>query len=338
MVNALNLTVIKKPNHMEFINNTSFHTLIHRASLNEDLIAMAVMCKVTYDILEDGTAKISEQQDWELHQTFWESEYGPMDTDDVYTKGGIDIMVFGSAKAPKGKTVSESDVIININDNILHKIKVFGNRTWKSFFGSLSSSAPEPFTEIPLTLNNAFGGTANWDGIEIPYPANPYGKGYYHKKEEAIGKELPNIEHYDNRITKWNSWQEPAGVASFPIMPLKAKYNLVLHDDKKTIKEVDAKFFNSAFPNLIVDKIEIGDTITIKGVTENNAFTFKIPKTDLEVDIVLGEKDIIRKMVIDQIGIVPDKGQVFLTYRFPFRYKVNALEKRSTTINLKNIN
>lgn len=320
---------------MDFINTTPFHTLTHRAALDEDIIAMAIMCKITYDVLEDGNLKISETQDWELHQSIWESEYGPMDTDDVYTKGGIDIMVFGSAKAPKGKEVTESKVSIEVNDKTIHKVKIFGNRTWKSFLGILSISEPEPFTDIPLTLYNAFGGTAKWDGLEIPYPSNPYGKGYYYDKEQAIGNVLPNIEHYDDRITKWNSWQEPAGVTSFPILALKAKNNLVLSDDNKTIKELDSKFFNSAFPNLILEKIEIGDMITINGVTENDLFSFKIPFTDLEIDVILGEKNINRKMKIDQIGVFPDKNQVFITYRFPFRYKINAMEKRSTTLHLK---
>ena len=320
---------------MDFINSTPFNTLIHRASLNDDMIAMAIMCKVTYDVLEDGSAKISETQDWELHQSMWENEYGPMDTDDVYTKGGIDIMVFGSAKAPQGKTITESEVIININNNPIHKIKIFGNRTWKSFLGSLSISSPEPFTEIPLTLNNAFGGTAKWDGLEIPYPSNPYGKGYYHKKEEAIGNILPNIEHYDNLITKWNSWQEPAGVASFPIMPLKAKYNLVLSEDKKQVERLDSKFFNSAFPQLIIKNINANDLISVKGVTEVNDFKLKIPETDLELTITLNDKTFSKKMEIDQVILLTDKSQALITYRYPFRYIVKPQEKRITTLSIK---
>ncbi len=319
---------------MDFVNETPFHTLIHRAALNDDVIAMSLMCRVTYDILDDGTTAISPNQDWELHPEIWESEYGPMDTDDVYNKGGVDIMVFGSVKAPKNKTITETKVVISLNNKEIHKVKVFGDRTWKSFLGNLSISAPEPFTEMPLTLYNSFGGTAKWDGLEVPYPSNPYGKGYYHSKDEAIGNVLPNIEHYDDLITKWNSWQEPAGVCSLPIMPLKAKHNLVLNEDNTKLEKLDIKFFNSAFPSLISTELKAGDMISISGVTGGADFELEIPNTDLEIDVKLGDKRTKREMMIDQVGIVLDKNQFFMSYRFPFRYIVKPMEKRETILNL----
>ena len=321
---------------MEFNNQTSFPTLLHRTSLNEDIMAMSVMCRITYNIV-DGIATISDEQTWKLHQDQWESEYGPMDKDDVYCRGGVDIMVFGSAKAPKNKTVTESEVKISLNENEVHKIKIFGNRVWNSLLGIMSISKPEPFTEIHLNLNNAFGGTAKWDGLEVPYPANPYGKGYYQTKEEAVGSPLPNIEHANDLINKWNPWQEPAGVCSLPILPLKAKYNLVLNEDNTKIERLDNKFFNSAFPPLIVEKIEEGDKIAINGVTNDGVFELIIPDTQLSIEIKLGEKTSTRKMLVDQIGIVPDKEEAFISYRFPFRYKINRMEKREVNLKLRTL-
>ncbi|MUH34691.1 DUF2169 domain-containing protein [Zobellia amurskyensis] len=321
---------------MEFNNQTSFPTLSHRSALEDDIIAMSVMCRVTYDIV-DGIATISDKQTWEIRQNQWESDYGLMDKDDVYSRGGVDIMVFGSAKAPTGKTLTESEVKISLNEKEVHKVKIFGDRVWNSFLGIMSISKPEAFTEIDLNLNNAFGGTAKWDGLEIPYPSNPYGKGYYYTKEEAIGNVLPNIEHYDNPITKWNSWQEPAGVCSFPIMGLRAKYNLVLNEAKTKIEKLDSKFFNSAFPQLIVENIEQGDKITIDGVTNDGVFELIIPDTHLRLEIKLGEKINSRKMLVDQIGIVPNKEEAFISYRFPFRYKINPMEKREVNLKLRTL-
>ena len=320
---------------MEFINRTSFPSLVHRTAIGDDLIAMSVMCRLTYDV-NKGEATISENQEWELYQDFWESDYGPMDKDDVYCRGGVDIMVFGSAKAPKGSAVTHSEVVISLNNKELHKVKVYGERVWNSFLGVLSKSSPEPFEEIELSLHNAFGGVSNWDGIEIPYPSNPYGKGYYPNKEAAIGNPLPNIEHADNLISKWKEWQEPSGVASLPIMPLKAKQNLILNEEKTGIERLDDKFFNSAFPELIVDEIKAGDIIRVDGVTGGEAFNITVPKTTLEIDILLGETKVNRKMTIDQVGVVPDKNQVFISYRFPFRYIVKPQEKRETILSLIN--
>ncbi len=319
---------------MDFTNNTSFHTLVHRTALQNDIIATSLMCKIMYDVNEEGEATISEAQDWELHQEYWVSEYGPMDKDDVYKRGGVDIMLFGSAKAPKGKTSTESKVIIEVNGTVIHQLKIFGERVWKSFLGILRISAPEPFSEIPLTLHNAFGGYYNWDGIDIPYPTNPYGKGYYHTKQDAIGKPLPNIEHHDNRVKKWNSWLEPAGTSSLPILPLKAKNNLELNPDKTKIEKLNAKFFNSAFQEMIIDHINPGDIITVKGVTTNGVYNFHTPNTELDIAISLGTKQIEKKMAIDQIGLIPDKQKAFVSYRLPFKYVIKPMEKRQMSLSI----
>ena len=47
--------------------------------------------------------------------------------------------------------------------------------------------APKPFTVMPLTLANAYGGADEWDELPVPYPANPVGKGYALDADETRG-------------------------------------------------------------------------------------------------------------------------------------------------------
>jgi len=316
---------------MDFYNETNFSTLEHRTVIGEDKLAMSIQCRVMFDII-NGEATVAKEQTWPLNENYYENYYGPMDRDDLYTRGGIDIMVFGHAIAPKGQTITQSIIEVLLNEKPIHKIKVFGDRVWKSTLGFITQSKPKPFKKIALTLNNAFGGVTKWDGLEIPYSANPYGKGYYHTKEEAVDNVLPNLEHVDKQIIKWKEIQEPAGVGSYTILPLKAKNSLELSEDKKEIKNIKSTFFNSAFPNLIVDSVKVGDNINVKGVTESGNFNIKIPNFELEIDISIGEaskKDILK---IEQIGILPDSSQVFITYNYPFRYNFKPQEKRKTRL------
>lgn len=319
---------------MEFYNETPFSTLTHRTTIGEENIAMSAQCRVVFDVDKTGNAVVSEIQGWELKDNYWESEFGPMDKDDVYIRGGVDILLFGHARAPKGKTITQTEVAVNLNGNTIHKVNVFGNRVWKSILGILSKSNPEPFESMPLSLHNAFGGSTTWDGLDIPYPSNPFGKGYYYKKEAAIGNQLPNIEHVDDPITKWKSWQEPAGLASFPILPLKAKHHVVLEEDNSKIKRIGDRFFNSAFPQMIVESVKPNDLLTATNVTDQGSFNFLIPKLPLEVEIKIGDIKEKREMKIEQVGLLPDSKQAFITYNFPFKYTLVPLEKRKTIIRL----
>ena len=319
---------------MEFYNETPFSTLTHRTTIGEENIAMSAQCRVVFDLDIQGNGKISEIQDWELKDNYWESDFGPMDKDDVYVRGGVDILLFGHAKAPRGKSINKTQVVVSHNEQIVHKVNVYGRRIWNSVLGILSISNPEPFESMPLTLRNAYGGSTNWDGLEIPYPSNPYVKGYYYKKADAIGNELPNIEHVDDPITKWKSWQEPAGLGSFPILPLKAKHHMVLEEDNSKIKQIEDRFFNSAFPQMIIDSIKPDDVVSATNVTENGIFKFIIPKLPLEVEIKIGEVKEKRAMKIEQVGLLPDSNQAFITYNFPFKYTLVPLEKRKTIIRL----
>lgn len=319
---------------MEFYNETSFSTLTHRTTIGDENIAMSAQCRVVFDVDREGNSTISETQDWELKAEYWESDFGPMDKDDVYIRGGVDVLLFGMAKAPHGTMVSQMEVEVLLNNKTVHKVNVFGNRNWNSFFGILVKSRPEPFESIPLSLQNAFGGTTEWDGLKIPYPSNPYGKGYYYKKEEAKGNALPNIEHVDDPITTWKSWQEPAGLSSFPILPVKAKHHVVLEDDNSKIKKVDDRFFNSAFPQMIVENVSAGDIFSATNVTGAEAFKFTIPELPLEIEIKVGEISKKRTMKIEQVGLLPETSQAFITYNFPFKYTLVPLEKRKTMIRL----
>lgn len=74
-------------------------------------------------------------------------------------------------------------------------LRVVGRRAWSDRLPGAVASAPLPFTKMPLTWANAFGGP----GV----PENPAGKG--------LGDELPNIEYPDRPIRSRGDRPVPAG-------------------------------------------------------------------------------------------------------------------------------
>jgi hypothetical protein len=311
---------------MNVYNHTPFPHLLFRTGLENKNMAAAIIVRITYDII-DGVAIPSGNQDWPLSAGPWQSPYGQMQGDFLFKRGGVDLFVFGSAKAIKNQPTKKMDVRLKLPNKVDYKLSVFGDRVWEAGLGGLRISDPIPFTEIPLTLSNAYGGFGEWDKLKFGYPGNPEGKGFFWKKEDAIGKQLPNIEDPKNLISKWNDRPQPAGLTSIPLCVQRIKESAQF-DEEGTLIKLTPLFYNAAFPELVVKEIDPGEVITVEGVTKSEIFHFIVPDQKLYVDLTFGNNKDRRFLFIDQIGLEPDKNKAFITYRYAFNYFLNPLSKR----------
>ncbi|NOZ02748.1 MAG: DUF2169 domain-containing protein [Deltaproteobacteria bacterium] len=134
------------------------------------------------------------------------------DSDSVLAKAMTDVVVHGTAYAPKGRPVPSFDVEVTVG-KARRVLRVFGPRhaSWRkpsrqtkkeTIFRTPVFSEPEPVASVPLNFTRAYGGTARYelpggeDVIEIPCPSNPLGMGYCVQNSRAglDGLELPQIE------------------------------------------------------------------------------------------------------------------------------------------------
>lgn len=129
-----------------------------------------------------------------------------------------DVAVLGSAFAPDGKPVKAMQVSAQIG-SVAKRVQVFGKRMVEWAGGEVAWIPPgEPFTEVPLTNDNAYGGidfrVKPWRPGETPgypwgreadhpgmYPRNPMGKGYLVVPGEVPDFEMPNLEDPDDLLT-----------------------------------------------------------------------------------------------------------------------------------------
>jgi len=308
---------------MELINHTPYASKLYRTMLNEREIACSPILRVTYDVYDRAIA-ISKKQSWPVSFAPWETEYGPMPNDNVFRKNGVDIMVFGSAIARGNKPVEKVEVSVNIKNKLNHRVIVFGDRHWQK---GERISRPKPFVKIPMTMDNAYGGLADWDGLKVPYNKNLYGKGYIIEKEEMINKKLPNIEDPNNLIQKWDQRPNPTGVGVCLAPGLKAEKYLDFDSAKKQLN-INHRIFNQAFPEMIVKQVALGDNIIVKGMSPNGVFSVYVPQHQLSANIQIGTSKLRRNLKVDQIGLIPEANQIFITYRYPFKYTVKEMEKR----------
>jgi hypothetical protein len=180
-----------------------------------------VLVKLTYEI-EGATAVLSQPEP--LLFDFWSDETlkprFPPGSDYWLDKRCSDVVVRGSAFAWGGRPTPSMFVSAQIG-RAVKRIAVFGKRLVEWSQGRPRLSRPEPFTEMPLLYQNAYGGLDN--RVPIPaqleedymrtvalgmqfdhpglYPRNPAGKGYLVLSDHVDGVELPNLEDPADMLT-----------------------------------------------------------------------------------------------------------------------------------------
>ena len=309
---------------MELENRTPFPAALYRGCIDEERIAASLVVRRTFDLVAGYLVRSSEEA-WPVSPGPWDSPTGPMAGDDVFYRGGVDLFVFGSARS--AKPLPRVDVTVEAGKEFKHSVAVFGDRVWTRSGNDLIPGPPKPFTAMPLTMANAYGGADEWDELPVPFPANGDGKGYAMSAESALGKPLPNLENPKALLKKFGEHPDPVGVSA-PPYPYAARVpkTIEFYPDG-VMKKIDPKFFNAAFPDMIAPKLAVGDRVKITGVAER-PIQFEIPPPDVEMKLQLGDKIHSAVPTVDQVGIEVDRERVFVTYRHAFRYKVVMYAKR----------
>lgn len=293
----------------------------------EDRIAASVLVRVTYR-LRDGALVPDDSQPWLVSNAPWDGPQGPMASDLVFYKGGVDIFLFASAVPPDGAPATSVPVEISVGTAFKCRVLAFGPRVWQRRLGRLMPSAPAAFTSLPLALEHAFGGQDDWDGLAIPYPDNPEGTGFYLTERSAIDRPLPRIEDASQLIAHWDDRPAPVGMRPCsPGSPLRGKHGTVIQPDGRL--KIRPHFFNDAFPAMIAPHAQPGDPVTIVGVSAAGPVCFRLPHHPVRVHLRFGSEAYSTHPVIDQVGIEIAEQRVFVAYRYAFRYVIHELQHRS---------
>lgn len=159
-----------------------------------------------------------------LEQTLWENvgeQIGSDIFDGAMPKEVGEVLVAGSFMAPNNQKVEAGSVTLNVSATtsqgiekpLVHKeLAIFGNRHWHKLLGAgITPSSPEPFTELPISYQHAYGG----EGFEL----NPEGIGFKPVETEFGERHfLPNIEYKNQILTSSSTKPAPASLGRLDIM------------------------------------------------------------------------------------------------------------------------
>jgi hypothetical protein len=263
--------------------------------------------------------------------TLYESDYAPH-------KPRCDVLLNGSAYAPRGKAADRVTVSLSVG-KLRKSFDVVGKRVWQYGFVAVTETPPEPFTEMPISYDNAFGGMDR--SHEDPrrhaaFRPNHAGVGFHvNTAKEAIdGKPLPNTEEHGKPIRQCDGNYRPmaygaVGRAWLPRASYAGTY------DEKWMADVfpflpadfDERYYQSAPEDQQTDYLQGGEEVELVNLTPDGRRRFHLPQVRVPVEFcrVEGQSETV-DAVLDTLLLEPDKKRLLLCWRASIPLKKNMFE------------
>jgi len=260
-------------------------------------------------------------------------------------KSATDIIVMGNAYVPDNKLARQLDVNVSVGE-ATKTIRVFGDRVWKN--GHISP--PEPFQQMELVYERAFGGKherdkkdSNGDGEGLLVePRNPIGRGFAGKRSlsEMNGIALPNLEDPNDLIKTHKDAPEPACFAFIsPSWQNRQQYAGTYDEAWQTGRspylpdDFDKRFFNAAHRQLIYPSfLKGGEGVNITHMHPDGDLTFNLPQFQPIAEVDISDKLLRLMFQIETVLIQPNQMELSLVWRASLPCDKNGLKIKDINI------
>jgi len=304
-----------------------------------------IVVKGTFTIGADGEAHLAEEQ---VPLVYADVHHGdPATTSIRYEcdfaphKPRTDILVNGSAFAPKGKAVEKLLVSLDIAGG-RKEIAVVGDRYWYMGPVGMAASHPAPFVTMPITFDRAFGGrdeqhpNPKRHGAEL---RNLVGKGFWRSAEKRAieGTPLPNIEHPHHPLRALGETPPPVGFGVVgrgwqPRIGHAGTYDQRWLDEKFPFlpDDFDPLHFQSAPADQQVSGLRGGESIRCVNLTPEGVLETAVPRIgEMPVEFVFRDRREHAQARLDTLLIEPGERRLLLVWRvsIPLGRKLNALRE-----------
>jgi hypothetical protein len=320
----------------------------------------SVIVKRTYRIKHDGSVERADT-DRELRQidhyyddgdpewatVQYESELAPY-------KPSTDVVVICKAYAPRGVPTEQMAVSVQVGSRNKSLIVTGDRHCLYREWGVPVFSDPEPFTEMEVRYERAYGGRDDKSMADIPfmYPRNFMGKGVVLRNvREAVDElALPNIEDPQDLLSperifigepeRWHLQPLPQGfgwrqrtwyprcalLGSYPpftdagTVTQEERMGLVPRDHialakQSRLRTFEAHFNNGAGYGMIFANFKGGAQVTLGGLTPNGLLTFSLPEETPAILLDIGSGMQQPATQLHTVSIRPDDGELDLIWR-----------------------
>jgi hypothetical protein len=179
---------------------------------------------------------------------------------------------------------------------------------------------------MPLIWERAFGGTcATRDGKgKDREPNNPVGRGFWLERSQAVGQPLPNVEHPEKRLERWDDRPPPTGCAFVSAdwasrTKFGGTYDANWQANRLPLlpEDFDYRFFQTAPPDQQTPEyLRGGESVNVTGVTPEGTWVFRLPTDEVEIRTLMTREEIrSAAAVLDTVILEPDVRRVALVWR-----------------------
>lgn len=331
---------------MEFVNESKAEGRLFIGALNQRANSALVLARSAFRLGPRADMIEPADEEWPIFAEPLKTEYGVFPSDDYPLRSKAEIIVVASVRSRRAVRYLQPQLQVG---KFADRLLVFGNRRWIKQQGDLVPSEPEPFVEMQMGLNLAYGGSADYGGEVLPHPLNPAGKGFYLSADVAAGGPLPNIERSEALIRRWND-QPP--IATWGVVPDGMVWQMaawIQSRNKKTpqtspagVEDIQAQttrelqeqglkmFPTAAPPELLIEALHPGDPVALDLGEER--IQFRVPTRQFSVSVKKGRQALIKNLTPTALWVFVPKRLVVVTWRTRFKYDLRAGEKRVTVL------
>ncbi|WP_437624603.1 DUF2169 domain-containing protein [Sorangium sp. So ce1151] len=323
---------------MRFSNDTPLPAAMIPNAEQDDRVTAVFLAAITYRIDRGRLALSPAQRPLLLDPQL------PYPHDGMLQKSVASVCATGFVY-PREARAREATAVLRVGDRDA-AIVAYGQRVWqRALGGGLAPSAPLPFERVEMSWQNAFGGVVReparvvrldaedgGDEAFLPehesgYPHNFEGKGFAVDAGRAQGQPLPQLEHPEQLIQRWDDRPEPVCFAPYPLWGgLRAVH--VWHDQQFDPGGA-SKLASRAAPRTTFDAIAPGTRIALGGMRPGGeALVFEAPAPPVAVTVAVGGSSERLVPALDAVDIDAEAAEVRLLWRASASYGLVRLEQR----------
>jgi len=248
----------------------------------------------------------------------FESDYAPF-------KPGCDVLLVGSAYAPRGTRVKRCEVELRVGA-MSKRIVAVGPRVWQKTLGMVSATSPTAFETVPLSYDTAWGGTDRTheaEGNVDTFVENPVGRGYWRYKDAIDGQPLPYTEQAGKPIDSYSGNYvpqafSPLGRSWTPRAQLAGTYDKEWLTNRAPLwpDDFNERYFQCAAADQIISYPVGGEQVMLRNLSPHEVLSFALPVIEMPVTFIPHKgRDITRSANVDTIVLQPDQARFTLTWR-----------------------